>query len=109
MPTADDGDGYSGPARLRLGNVVFDVHADLRGRFEPIDGRYHWYGRLASHEGLTAWMTRGRDAGVLTTPDGSAACEVSDPDPWQRYRVAGTSTPPFPAAMRITAGEAESR
>jgi cation diffusion facilitator CzcD-associated flavoprotein CzcO len=108
MTSTGDGDGYRGPAQLRLGNVSFDVMADLRGRFEPIDGRYRWYGRLARHEGLTAALTRrapgattawsppqGRGSGVLTTPEGSALCELSDPDSWARYRITGAARPPF--------------
>lgn len=99
-PAADyraiDGDGYIGPARLQVGGSLLDVQADLRGQFEPIDGRYHWHGRLARHDDLTAAIAgQGRAAAVLSTPEGSADCEVSDPDPWQRYRVSGTSTPPF--------------
>jgi Domain of unknown function (DUF4873) len=98
-PAADhamDGDGYCGPARLQVGGSRFDVQVDLRGQFEPTDGRYHWYGRLARHDDLTAAMAaQGRATAVLSTPDGSADCEVSDPDPWQRYRVSGISTPPF--------------
>lgn len=97
MASSGDGDGYTGPASLRLGDASFSVVADLRGRFEPIDGRYHWYGRLARHDGLTAALPRGRGAGVLTTPEGAAPCELSDPDPWHRYRVSGTARPPFPA------------
>jgi cation diffusion facilitator CzcD-associated flavoprotein CzcO len=78
----------------------------LRGRFEPIDGRYHWYGRLNRDDGLTATLTQGRGTGVLTTPQGAAACEVSDPDPWQRYRVTGSSRPPF-ATPDVDSAEAE--
>ncbi len=99
MASTGDGDGYTGPARLRLGSASFDVLADLRGRFEPADGRYHWYGRLARHDGLAAAVTGNRAAGVLITSGGSAACELSDPDPWQRYRITGaegTARPPFP-------------
>ena len=97
MASTGDGDGYTGPACLTLGDASFDVEADLRGRFEPIDGRYHWYGRLARHDALTAELSRGRGTGVLTTPEGSASCELSDPDPWQRFRVTGTARPPFAA------------
>jgi len=109
-PAADgpmDSDGFSGPARLRLGSIDLDVQADLRGQFDPIDGRYHWYGRLERHDGLTAAMAgQGRAAGVLTTPEGRAECELSDPDPWQRYRVSGVSTPPFRSELSAAAADA---
>jgi cation diffusion facilitator CzcD-associated flavoprotein CzcO len=98
MARTGDGDGYTGPAQVRLGSARFDVQADLRGRFEPVDGRYHWYGRLERHDGLAAAVTGNRATGILITPEGSAACELSDPDPWQRYRVTGAdgaSKPPF--------------
>jgi NAD(P)-dependent dehydrogenase (short-subunit alcohol dehydrogenase family) len=111
-PAADgamDGDGFSGSAQLRLGGTDLDVQADLRGQFDPIDGRYHWYGRLDRHDGLTVAMAgQGRAAGVLTTPEGTADCELSDPDPWQRYRVSGISTPPFRSELADAAGFAAS-
>jgi Domain of unknown function (DUF4873) len=112
-PAADramDGDGYTGPARLQFGTSILDVQADLRGQFEPIDGRYHWYGRLARHDDLTAAMTgQGRATAVLSTPDGSADCEISDADPWQRYRVSGISTPPFRSELACPADAAGER
>ena len=39
---------YAGPATIAAEDVRIEVEADLRGRFEPIDGRFHWYGRLAA-------------------------------------------------------------
>ncbi len=51
--TADD-DGYDGPATLVVGPDEFEVRVHLRGVFQPIDGRYHWYGRIERHEGLAA-------------------------------------------------------
>jgi Domain of unknown function (DUF4873) len=99
MTAQDDGDRYAGPASLRIGDTTFAVQADLRGQFEPIDGRYHWYGRLARSDELTASMARGRATGLLSTPEGTAECELYDPDPWERYRVSGISTPPFRAAI----------
>jgi hypothetical protein len=89
------GDGYEGPATLTAGGSQFTVEVQLRGHFQPIDGRYHWYGRTAAHDALTGTLKSGRTAALLTTPEGSAPCELSDPDPWQRYRVTGISTPPF--------------
>ena len=88
-------DGYSGSARLSIGDVRIDVQVELRGHFEPIDGRYHWYGRIARHESLTELLAGAKASGVLETPHGSSPCEVSEPDTWQRYRLAGYSTPPF--------------
>jgi cation diffusion facilitator CzcD-associated flavoprotein CzcO len=91
-------DGYTGPATLAAAGIELAVQVRLRGHFEPIDGRYHWYGRIEPHDGLTA-LAAGRISGTLTTPAGSAPCEISDPDPWQRLRVWGVSTPPFATSL----------
>jgi cation diffusion facilitator CzcD-associated flavoprotein CzcO len=90
-------DGYEGTAVLEAGRSRFDVQVRLRGHFQPIDGRYHWYGRIGAHEGLAGLVGGGRASGVLTTAEGSAPCELSEPDPSGRYRVTGISTPPFRA------------
>jgi cation diffusion facilitator CzcD-associated flavoprotein CzcO len=103
MAGLDDSDGYAGTAVLEVGRSRFDVQVRLRGHFQPIDGRYHWYGRIGAHEGLDELLGSGKGSGVLTTPDGSAPCELSEPDPSRRYRVTGISTPPF------RAGQAASR
>ena len=91
-----DEDDYRGPA------TVFDQHREisvevvLRGHFEPIDGRFHWYGRLNAHDEVAA-LADGRKAEVvLRTPGGDAVGTLSDPDPWGRYRITGVGRPPFP-------------
>ena len=78
---------YAGPARL--GDREVRVH--LRGRFEPIDGRFHWWGRVG--EPLEE-LEPGASV-VLTTPHGTAEGRLSDVDPWGRFRVSGTGSPPF--------------
>jgi hypothetical protein len=93
---SDREDGYSGAARLTIGQAVFDVQVELRGYFEPIDGRYHWYGRVAQSEALSAALGGLKAAAVIQTPQGSGPCEVAEPDTWDRYRITGYSTPPFP-------------
>lgn len=88
-------DGYTGPATLVCEGTEVEVHVDLRGHFQPIDGYYHWYGRLRADDRVSG-LAAGRKRHVeLRTPTGSAAGEISDPDPWDRYRISGTSTPPF--------------
>ena len=100
----DHDDGYEGSATLVAGPARVDVQVRLRGYFQPIDGRYHWYGRIEPNEDLAGVVRSGRARAVLTTPEGSAPCELSDPDPWQRYRVTGLSTPPF-ATQAAPAGQ----
>ena len=108
MAEQDHDDGYQGPATLETGGSRLDVQVQLRGHFEPIDGRYHWYGRIETHDGLDELLGSARASGVLTTPGGSAPCELSDPDPWRRYRVTGISTPPYatPSPDSVLAAEA---
>ncbi len=93
-----DEDGYRGPASLRLASAEadpFEIEVTLRGHFEPLDGRYHWYARVAVHAGLESALGGNKGTGLLTTPYGEAVGELSDVDPWGRYRIVGTSTPPF--------------
>src|SRR5215470_14843369 len=97
MAGLGDSDGYVGTAVLQVDRSRFDVQVRLRGHFQPIDGRYHWYGRIDAHEGLDELLGSGKARGVLTTAEGSAPCELSEPDPSRRYRVTGISTPPFRA------------
>jgi cation diffusion facilitator CzcD-associated flavoprotein CzcO len=99
MADHDHADGYEGPATLAVGGVRVAVQVRLRGHFQPIDGRYHWYGRVEPNDSLPGLLGPGRAHAVLTTPEGSATCELSDPDPWQRYRVTGVSTPPYAAQV----------
>lgn len=102
-PAPGDDDGYQGPATLTIGGTELAVQVQLRGHFEPIDGRYHWYGRIAQHDGLAGLMGAGRVSGTLATGHGSAPCEISEPDTWQRFRVTGVSTPPFATAVTAPA------
>jgi len=81
---------YDGPARI----AETEVEVRLRGRFEPIDGRFHWWGRIAADERLDAQHSSGSSV-TLVTPHGRAEGRLSDVDPWGRYRIAGTGRPPF--------------
>jgi hypothetical protein len=88
-------DGYTGTATLVVQDTEIPVEVDLRGYFQPTDGYYHWYGRITVNEQLAAICEGKKMAGEVRTPTHSAKGEISDPDPWGRYRIMGTSTPPF--------------
>ncbi|KOV76942.1 DUF4873 domain-containing protein [Nocardia sp. NRRL S-836] len=90
-----DEEGYTGAATLVFGEEEVAVEVDLRGYFQPIDGRYHWYGRVKASDEVTSRVEGGARTAVLRTPTGQAEGTLTDQDPWGRYRVAGTSTPPY--------------
>jgi hypothetical protein len=92
-------DGYTGEATLTLDGTSLTVQVVLRGNFEPVDGRYHWYGRIQPHASLSVGP-RKPDA-VLKTPFGEATGTLSDPDTWGRYRITGTSRPPFDVPVSL--------
>lgn len=96
---SDDEDGYTGSATLTLDGTSLTVEVVLRGNFEPVDGRYHWYGRIQPHPSLSVGP-RKPDA-MLTTPFGEAVGVLSDPDTWGRYRITGTSRPPFDVPVSL--------
>ena len=100
-PAFEDEEGYDGPARLAgqsdsdavIGPTPVEVH--LRGHFEPIDGHFHWWGRIQPDEAVTAAYRPGATVS-LTTPHGTVEGKLSDVDPWGRFRITGTGQPPFP-------------
>jgi hypothetical protein len=88
-------DGYDGPAVLLDGDVTVAVTVTLRGRFDPISGSYHWYGRVAAGPEVTALVASGARPVVLRTPHAEVATTLTDVDPWGRPRVEGFGAPPF--------------
>lgn len=90
---------YRGPAVLTVDGAVADVSVALSGHPEPIDGRYHWYGRITGSEAVSALRdgagTRG--AVTLAVPGGvPAAAKLGERDPWGNLRITGTGQPPYP-------------
>ncbi|MEU7475759.1 DUF4873 domain-containing protein [Lentzea sp. NPDC042327] len=90
-----DEEGYTGAATLVFGEEEVAVEVELRGYFQPIDGRYHWYGRVKKNDEVTNRVEAGARTALLRTPTGQAEGTLTDQDPWGRYRVGGTSTPPY--------------
>ncbi len=88
-------EGYDGPAELITADgSTLEVRVTVRGMVQPIDGRYHWYGRIAAHDRLDKLVHSGASV-VLRTPHGEASGRLSDRDPWGRYRISATGIPPF--------------
>ncbi|MDQ6522099.1 DUF4873 domain-containing protein [Nocardioides sp. LHD-245] len=84
---------YDGPATLLVGGAEQPVDVTLRGAFQPLDGHFHWYGRIAASPALDA--VRSGSPVTLRTDHGEADGKVADVDTWGRLRVSGTGLPPF--------------
>jgi len=82
---------YDGPARLESEQGTWEVDVALRGVFQPIDGHFHWYGRV----GTALEGVRNGQSVTVRTDHGEAEGRLSDIDPWGRFRIAGTGKPPF--------------
>lgn len=93
MSRHDPREAYDGPAIVRTPDAEHEVAVTLRGAFSPLDGHFHWYGRIAETPGLAA--VRSGTTVRLHTDHGAADGRLSDRDPWGRFRIAGTGTPPF--------------
>jgi hypothetical protein len=98
MPEHEPGEDYRGEAWICAGDAEaapgVPVTVRLRGRFEPIDGLFHWYGRISADPAIDGRHSSG-DTVTLTTPHGRAEGRLSDLDPWGRFRISGTGRPPF--------------
>jgi hypothetical protein len=95
VPEHED-DGYRGPARVELGDEVVDVDVTLTGHLEPLDGRYHWYGRIAQHDAVDAAKRDGLTDVALTIGAGTpAAGRLAEHDAWGNMRITGLGAPPF--------------
>jgi hypothetical protein len=82
------------PAEVVLpGREPLAIQVTLAGAFQPIDGRFHWYGRIAATDELPTELSG--TSVVLRTAYGDVVGRLSDPDPWGRHRISGTGKPPF--------------
>ena len=88
--------GYRGPVTVRVEGAQVEVDAQLHGFFQPIDGSYHWYGRLAPHDRISAWVAEhGRAPIDVSVGDRDPVpARLGECNPWGGHRVAGTGPPP---------------
>lgn len=87
---------YAGPAVLTTGTGTVVADVCLNGHFEPLDGHFHWYGRIDGAElGALAGSARAR----LSLSVGTGAPRpalLGERDPWGHHRISGTGAPPYP-------------
>ncbi|CAM3262847.1 DUF4873 domain-containing protein [Nocardioides dubius] len=93
MSHHEPGAEYSGPATLSKDEQSRTLEVTLKGEVQPIDGLFHWYGRIKADADTSG--LRSGDRVSLSTEHGSAEARLSDVDPWGRFRITGTGRPPF--------------
>lgn len=89
-------DGYTGTAELVDGQTVVPVQVTLAGYFDPISGKYRWYGRVGASPEVADLVENGSRTVVLRTPHAQVETALTDVDPWGRPRVEGFGRAPFP-------------
>jgi hypothetical protein len=90
-----DEDGYDGPAEIVDGVRTISVEVTLRGHFDPITGKYSWYGRVAASPEVSELVAEGGRKVRLRTPHAEVETALTDVDPWGRPRVEGFGAAPF--------------
>ena len=95
VPEHED-EGYDGPAQLHVDDRRIDVEVVLSGHLEPLDGRYHWYGRVVQNDAVDAAKQGGTTTVELTIGDGAGAPgRLAEHDAWGNMRITGLGAPPF--------------
>lgn len=93
----DEVTGFSGEASLIIGDQVMDVVVHLDGHLEPLDGRFHWYGRIERSAAVDAVKDAGATAGQLVIGElPPAELRLAEHDPWGHVQVKGVGAPPYP-------------
>ena len=89
--------GYDGSAVLLVGDQSFDVVVHLDGHLEPLDGLFHWYGRIEASAPVAAAKSGGATTGALVIGAGTPApVRLAEHDAWGHVQVTGTGAPPYP-------------
>jgi hypothetical protein len=83
-------------ASLIDGDAEYPVELHLAGHFQPIDGRFHWGGRMTCGPEVHALLRAGRREVRLRREGAPEAvpARLAEPDPWGGIRVTGTGPPP---------------
>ncbi|MCZ7437851.1 DUF4873 domain-containing protein [Micromonospora sp. WMMC241] len=82
---------WQGPAEV-AGTPV-RLHA--AGRWEPVDGRYHWAGRIEPEPRVARLLRAGRRDVEVRIGDRVAPARLTEVDPWGGVRITGVGPPPW--------------
>jgi hypothetical protein len=82
---------YEGLAHV--GDLPVNVH--LSGRWEPVDGRYHWAGRIEPFAEVADLVRKGRRQVSLRIGERAVDARLAEVDPWGGVRVTGIGAPPW--------------
>jgi cation diffusion facilitator CzcD-associated flavoprotein CzcO len=82
---------YDGPALI----ANRAVRVRLSGRFEPVDGRYHWGGRVAPDPQIAQLARSNRRDIRLIIAGRETSARLGQVDPWGGIRITGVSSPPW--------------
>lgn len=83
---------YDGSATVRIGEDERTVRVRLAGRVDPIDGRYHWQGKV--FDDLPGDTKLPRQA-TVSIGEHHAQARIVERPPQGGYSVAGVGAPPF--------------
>ncbi|GAA0918553.1 hypothetical protein GCM10009557_89940 [Virgisporangium ochraceum] len=79
-------------------DVGIPVRTTLSGYVDPLDGRFHWGGRIAPSGPVVALLRAGRRDVTLQAEGGDPLpARLTEVDPWGGVVVSATGRPPWPA------------
>ncbi|QKT08490.1 DUF4873 domain-containing protein [Gordonia sp. X0973] len=97
-----EGSDYIGDATVIVRGTEVPVQIEMRGYREPIDGVYRWIGRVSANQQLSDILGDAQRTDItIRTHDDPRPAVIGDPDPWNRFRVMGKSTPPYPVETEL--------
>lgn len=73
-----------------------EVRLHVTGHWEPIDGRYHWAGRIEPEPRVVRLLRSGRRDVEVRVGDRITRARLTEVDPWGGVRVTGVGEPPWP-------------
>ncbi|MEV4656961.1 DUF4873 domain-containing protein [Micromonospora sp. NPDC049301] len=75
------------------------VRVHLSGRWEPVDGRYHWAGRIEPDPQVARLLRSGQRDVELRIADRTRPARLAEVDPWGGVRITGVGDPPWPEPL----------